>query len=221
MPASFETLFEQNMARLWNLALRVCGTREDAEDLLQEAAVIGFRAFDRFEQGSNFAAWMSAILVNAHRNRLRASARRVDATSLDAPIGEGEENTLYDRLRATGSKGRQGDPQARLLDRLDNATIARAFMGLPPDFRECCALFWVSGLPYEEIARALDVPLGTVRSRLHRGRKLLQRALWELAVERGLVKGDAVESSRGTSSSQSNLLSALFCCALGAARMFR
>ncbi len=209
------------MMRLWGLALRLADGREDAEDLLQEAAVIGFRAFDRFEQGSNFAAWMAAILVNAHRNRLRAGARRVDAVSLDAALEEGEESTLYDRLRSTGTDARSGDPQARLLDQLDNAAIARAFAGLPPDFRECCALFWVSGLAYEEIARALDVPLGTVRSRLHRGRKLLQRALWELALERGLVRGDGDSGAAGTSSSKANLLSVLLCAALGAARMFR
>ncbi len=219
---SFETLFDQHMARLWSFALRLCGAREDAEDLLQEAALLGFRAFDRFEAHTNFAAWMSMIMVNAFHNRLRTQSRRVSTLSLDTlNAGEDESDaSIYDRLGATGSAGREGDPQERLFEALDGALIAQAFAELPVDFRACCALFWVSEMSYEEIARALDVPIGTVRSRLHRGRRLLQRALWTLALERGIVKED--DDEPGTSGGKAHLLFLLFWMGvLGAGKMFR
>lgn len=198
------------MARLWRLALRLCGKYEDAEDLLQEAALIGFRTFERFEPGTNFAAWMGTILVNAHRNRLRAAARHVATVSLDmlSEDGEAGDHLIYERLRAQGKNARRGDPVARLFDELDSALIAQAFSSLQPEFRECCALFWVSELPYEQIAQALNVPLGTVRSRLHRGRKLLQHALWSLACERGIVCDEPEEPRH--SRTKANLLGMIF-----------
>ncbi|RYX84069.1 sigma-70 family RNA polymerase sigma factor [bacterium] len=216
---TFEQLFDENMGRLWRLSLRLCSTREDAEDLLQEAALIGLRSFERFEAGSNFGAWMGTILVNAHRNRLRADARHVSTVSLDTLSEDGEvgDHLIYERLRAQGKNARRGDPVARLFDGLDGAIIARAFASLAPEFRECCALFWVSELSYEQIAQVLNVPLGTVRSRLHRGRKLLQRELWSLAKERGIVR-DEPEGS-GTSGSKTNLIGIVFL--IGAALGFK
>ena len=219
---SFETLFDQHMARLWAFALRLCGAREDAEDLLQEAAILGFRAFERFEPNTNFAAWMSMILVNAFHNRLRTQARRVSTLSLDTlnNSDETDDTSIYDRLGAAGNAGRDGNPQERLFEALDGALIARAFAELPVDFRACCALFWVSELSYEQIARALDIPIGTVRSRLHRGRRLLQRALWSLALERGIVKEEN-DDAPGTSRGKANLLKVVFWIGvLGAGKMF-
>lgn len=210
MPDSkiFQTLFDDHMVRLWSLALRLCGSREDAEDVLQEAAITGFRAFDRFEPNTHFGAWMSAILVNVHRNRLRAQSRRVTTVSLDdlSSESEGGENVLYGRLKSPGREERRDDPARRFLETLDAAVITEAFARLPFEFRECCALFWVGELSYEDIARALNVPIGTVRSRLHRGRKLLQSALWELAVERGLVRDDdEPHKRRGTKAENANI----------------
>ncbi len=202
---SFEALFDEHMARLWRLAFRLCGKREDAEDLLQEAALIGFRTFERFGPDTNFAAWMGMILINAHRNRIRADARHVATVPLDTlgEDGEAGEHLIYERLKAQGKNARRGDPVARLFDALDGELIAQAFGSLPPEFRECCALFWVSELPYEQIAHLLGVPLGTVRSRLHRGRKLLQGSLWVLARERGIVRDEPEDS--GTSRTRANL----------------
>lgn len=207
---SFETLFDEHMARLWRLSLRLCGTREDAEDLLQEAALLGFRSFGRFEQNTNFVAWMGMILVNAQRNRLRADSRRVSTVSLDTLSEDGEkgDHLLYERLRAQTKNSRRGDPVARLFDTLDAAIIVQAFNSLPPEFRECCSLFWLAELPYDQIAQVLNVPIGTVRSRLHRGRKLLQRALWSMAQERGLVRDES--SDAGTSRGKANLLTVVF-----------
>ena len=204
-PPSFEALFDEHMNRLWRFSLRLCGAREDAEDLLQEGALLGFRSFERFERGSNFAAWMGMILVNAHRNRLRADARRVSTVPLDVLSEEGEkgDHLLYERLRAQTKNSRRGDPIARLFDRLDAALIVEAFNSLPPEFRECCSLFWLADLPYDQISQVLNVPIGTVRSRLHRGRKLLQRALWSLAQERGLVRDEPEKP--GTSGRKANL----------------
>lgn len=198
------------MARLWRLSLRLCGAREDAEDLLQEAALLGFRSFERFEPGSNFAAWMGMILVNAQRNRLRTDARLVSTVPLNELSEDGEkgDHLLYERLHAQTKNARRGDPVARLFDTLDSALIAEAFGSLPPEFRECCSLFWIADLPYDQIARVLNVPIGTVRSRLHRGRKLLQRALWSLAQERGIVRDEAKEP--GTFGGKANLLLMVF-----------
>ncbi len=173
------------------------GQREDAEDAVQEAVVRAFSAFDSWQPDTNFRAWFLRILVNVCFNRHRTKTRRPVET--DWPE-ENAEGYLWEQTRHAGmhgqsflgfATGQKEDPAALLLDRLDADQIARALSTLPPDFQAVAALYFSEEMSYQEIAALLEIPIGTVRSRLHRSRKLLQRELWPLACERGLIDADS------------------------------
>lgn len=177
----FETLLEPLLASALKTALYLTRDRDDAEDLVQEAAVQAFRAFSSFERGTNFKAWFLKIQHNCFLGRLRHDKRRPQTVHVENEEAV-ETLYLYKQTRQAGLHGKPGgDPAAQFLQRLDNEQIGAALQGLPDEFRVVATLFFVEELSYEQIALVVDRPLNTVRSRLHRARKLLQKALWELA----------------------------------------
>ena len=183
--ADFETLLATVLASALKTAFYLSRNREDAEDLVQESALQAFRAFDSFEHGTNFKAWFLKVLHNCFLARHRAKSRRPQTVNLETDEAL-EDLYLFDKTRAAGMHKNEGDPAGAFLNRLDSAQIARALRDLPLEFRVVATLYFVDELSYEHIAQVVDCPLGTVRSRLHRSRGLLQKALWELAQERGL-----------------------------------
>jgi len=164
--------------QLYGAAMRLTRNPADAEDLVQQTFMRAYQAFDRFEQGTNLRAWLFKILTNTFISNYRKKQREPKAVSAD----ENEDFSLYDRFveeRLT--------PEAQLLDSLPDEEVKAALEQLPEQFRTAVLLADVEGFSYQEIADISDVPIGTVMSRLHRGRKQLQRALWEYARTHGLV----------------------------------
>lgn len=135
----------------------------DAEDLVQETLLRAYRAVDRFD-GRHPRSWLLTILRNAQRNRYR----RRDPVQLDDPAGH---------LERAVSQDRTGSPEGVMVDRTFDAAVEKAFAALPPAFQRVVALVDVEGLPYQEAADALGIPVGTVMSRLHRARRRMRRAL--------------------------------------------
>jgi RNA polymerase sigma-70 factor, ECF subfamily len=183
-PTGFEAELMPLLDRAYGLAYSLTHDRADAEDLVQEAALLAFKAFAQFKPGTNFKAWFYKILVNVFYGQLRKQRRQgetVDLESLPSLY-------LYGKTAELGLRDQTDDPAGALLARLDAESIVTALDALPEEYRVACSLYFVQDLSYEEIAQTLDVPLGTVRSRIHRGRKLLQQRLWAIAEERGIVK---------------------------------
>ena len=175
--SEFETQLQANLRVAYTVALRLCGSRDDAEDLLQEAAVQAFKNFGAFTVGTNFRAWFLKVLTNLYLNQRRRKQREPATT----PIEDATDLYMYNMAKRAGCKPGGGDPAATLLERVTTAQIVAAIDGLPEEFSLAAWLYFVDELPYAEIAEILGCPVGTVRSRLHRGRKLLQKQLWELA----------------------------------------
>lgn len=179
---SLETLLTPILGLAYGYGLRLVRNSAEAEDLLQEAALAAVRGFGTFQQGTNFKAWFFQILTNCFYARHRRSAREGQATELD----DVPELYLYERTAEIGLH-RAPDPARQVLSRLDGDEIAAALGSLPEEYRVVSTLYFMEDFTYEQIASILGVPVGTVRSRLHRGRKLLQRRLWPIAVEHGIV----------------------------------
>lgn len=198
-PTDFESHLTSILAPALKVALYLCRSREDAEDLVQEAALQAFRAFDSFEVGTNFKAWFLRVQHNCFLARHRAQSRRPQTVAIE---DDEALDTLYlfDQTRSAGMHKNEGDPAGAFLSRLDGAQIADALRALPPEYRVVATLYFVEELSYEQIAQVVECPLNTVRSRLHRSRRLLQHALWELAQERGLVAGVSQQSKKASDS---------------------
>jgi RNA polymerase sigma-70 factor (ECF subfamily) len=176
---------------LYAAALRMTRNPADAEDLVQETMLRAYRAFDRFEPGTNLKAWLFRILTNAYINVYRKRQREPQKVSSD----DLEEFDLYQELKDHDSQF-PSSPESIVLDRLVDSDIIEALDDLPEQFRMAVLLSDLEGFTYAEMAEIMDVPLGTVMSRLHRGRKALQKRLWELARDRGIVKGDKASDNR-------------------------
>ncbi len=176
----FERLSESVFPSLFGTALRLTRDREEASDLTQEAIIRAYEAFDRFD-GRNFNAWILRILTNLYINRYRQRKREAGKESLDAE-------------HAAEPMADEGiSPDRVLLDEMVGAEVEQALALVPPDFRMAVILSDIEGLTYEEIADATQVPIGTVRSRLARGRAILRRALLQYAQERGYIRAGDVE----------------------------
>ena len=169
---------------LYGAALRMTRNPQDAEDLVQETMLRAYRAFDRFEAGTNLKAWLFRILTNAYINTYRKRQREPQKVSAD----EVEEFDLYRELKNHDTQF-EATPESIVLDSLVDSDIIDAIDDLPEQFRLAVVLSDIEGFSYAEMAEIMDVPMGTVMSRLHRGRKALQKRLWELARDRGIVKG--------------------------------
>ncbi len=171
------------MDSLYSGALRMTRNPADAEDLLQETYLKGYRAFESFTEGTNLKAWLYRILTNTYINMYRAKQRRPDETDL----GEGEELFLYRRLSGADQAALSRSTEDEILDWVTEAEVLDALDALPDQYRQAVLLADVEEFSYKEIAEILDVPIGTVMSRIHRGRKRLQQLLYDFGRRRGLI----------------------------------
>lgn len=160
------------MDALYRTALRLTRNEKDAEDLLQETFLRAFKSFHQFTLGTNIKAWMFKILTNLHINRYQKQARRPNKVSYD----DMEEFYLYDKILDDF-----GSAEEEIIQNLFDYEVKEAIEELPYDFRITVLLADIEGFHYKEIAQILDCPIGTVRSRLSRGRRILQRHLWDYA----------------------------------------
>jgi RNA polymerase sigma-70 factor, ECF subfamily len=181
--ADFEALFLGLASSAFGAAFRLTRNRADAEDLVQEAALLAFRGFSTFEAGTNFKAWFFRILMNCFFSRYRTLKRRPSTVDWD----DTPDLYLYGRAQEVGLPTQGADPAAQLFERLSAEKVDEAIERLPDEYRVVSTLYFIEDMSYDDIAQALGCPVGTVRSRLHRGRKMLQKALWEVAQEAGIV----------------------------------
>ena len=168
---------------LYSAALRMTRNPADAEDLLQETYLRAYRGFGGFREGTNLKAWMYRILTNSYINTYRSKKRRPQETELD----DVEELFLYRKLGGPASLLLGRSAEDELLDWVTDTEVKEALEALPDQYRMTVLLADVEGFAYKEIAEILDVPIGTVMSRLHRGRKALQKELYEFAKTKGIV----------------------------------
>ena len=181
--SAFADLAMEYMPALYSAALRMTRNPSDAEDLVQDTFLKAYRAFDRFEEGTNLKAWLYKILTNTFINNYRAAKRRPEK----ADVEDVEDLYLYHRLDDLATAGTGRSAEEELLDRITDDDVKRAIDSLPEAFRIAVLLADVEGFSYKEIADITDVPIGTVMSRIHRGRRALQKALAGTAVAQGLV----------------------------------
>jgi RNA polymerase sigma-70 factor (ECF subfamily) len=180
---NFESYLTPILDAAYGTALRMTRNRDDAEDLVQETALQAFRAFDTFQPETNFKAWFFRILTNLFINKYRKQRRAPQTHDLeDAPA-----LFLFKQTRNLGWHAWNSDPAALVLGRLEVEDVARAMASLPQDYHIVSTLYFMQEFSYEEIADIVGCPVGTVRSRLHRGRRMLQKALWQLAQKQGII----------------------------------
>ena len=167
------------LPQLYGTALRLTRNPADAEDLVQQTMLKAFAAFDRFDEGTNIKAWLYKILQNTFISNYRKRQREPKTVAAEANV----DFSLYERLSdATRSA------EVSVLEALPDSEVKDALESLPEQFKTAVLLADVEGFSYQEIADITEVSIGTVMSRLHRGRKALQRALWDYARARGLVE---------------------------------
>ena len=181
--ATFADTAMEFMPSLYSAALRMTRNPADAEDLVQETYLKAYRGFGGFQEGTNLKAWLYRILTNTFINRYRAAKRRPEETDLE----DVEDFYLYRRLGGLEQARASRSAEDELLDFFTETEVKEAVESLPEQFRLAVLLADVEGFSYKEIAEILDIPMGTVMSRLHRGRKALQKRLYTFASERGLV----------------------------------
>ena len=176
----FEALAMGHLDPLYAAALRLTKNERDAEDLVQDTFLRAYRFFDKFERGTNIKAWLFKILTNTFINRYR---RKVKERS----VVEDERETVHERFMSRDVSEHAANPEQYFFDRLLGDDVLKAIDALPLDFRMVVILADLQEFSYKEIAEILDCPVGTVMSRLYRGRKLLQKYLLAYAVEQGVV----------------------------------
>jgi RNA polymerase sigma-70 factor (ECF subfamily) len=181
--ANFERDAMQNARQLYSAAMRMTRNPADAEDLVQETFLKAYRAYHTFEEGTNLKAWLYRILTNTYINKYRKDSRRPS----EVDLGSVEDLYLYRNIGSEESAEAARTTEDRVLDGLVESDIKKAVEDLPENFRLPVLLADLEGFSYKEISDILDIPIGTVMSRLHRGRKAMQKSLWEYAVNRGLV----------------------------------
>ncbi len=163
---------------LYGLALRLSGGDEPrAEDLVQESILKAYRAWDRFEAGTNCRAWLMTILRNTFINQFRRQKSQPAPVDFDSVAERPSAGALY-----------EADPEGRIFDHIIDDQVIAAIDDLPEEFRVAVVLSDLEGLSYQEVAELMDIPVGTVKSRLFRARKRLQERLYEYAVEMGYLR---------------------------------
>ncbi len=176
----FEREVMPHMRLLYGVALRMARVEGDAEDLVQDTILRAYRFWDTFEAGTNCKAWLLRILTNSFRNRYREREREQEimgeAESCDAHLGQFQ-----------GQNPR--DAESALFGRMLSRDVEKALAALPTEFRLPVILADLEDLSYKEIAEVMECPAGTVMSRLYRGRKMLQKLLYDYAVESGIIRG--------------------------------
>ena len=184
-PDPFESQVLSHLDALYAVACRLTKAPLDAEDLVQDALVKAMRARDQYQAGTNLKAWLFKILTNTFINKYRRGG--LERVVLDGP----DADPLADGWVSAASMRALRDPENQVLRPLVAQEIHRALDELPEEFRLAVVLSDVEELSYKEIAEAMDCPVGTVMSRLHRGRRLLQKRLYDHAVLLGIAPVDA------------------------------
>ena len=179
----FTTDAMQYAPQLFSTALRMTRSRSDAEDLVQETYIKGWRSFHTFQEGTNLRAWLFRIMTNTYINKYNAQKRKGAEVELD----DVEELFLYKRLGSIDQSQLSSSAEDQMLELFTDDEVKSALEELPEDFRIPVLLSDVDGFSYKEISEMLEIPIGTVMSRLHRGRKAMQKMLYEYARERGLI----------------------------------
>jgi RNA polymerase sigma-70 factor (ECF subfamily) len=173
----------QHAPQLFSTAMRMTRNRGDAEDLVQETFIKAWRSFATYQQGTNLRAWLFRIMTNTYINKYNAQQRKPTETELD----DVEELFLYKRLGAVDQSQLSQSAEDQMLSLFTDDEVKKSLEELPEQFRIPVLMSDVEGFSYKEIAEILEIPLGTVMSRLHRGRKAMQKMLYEYAKERGLI----------------------------------
>ncbi len=180
-PASKNEEFERealvHLDTLFNVALRLTGNAADAEDLVQDTVTKAYRSWDKYQQGTNCRAWLVTIMRNTFINQFRRDSKRPIQVEFDAVQDVSIFETVQDR-----------DPEGSFYRFIVDDEVKRAIQDLPEEFRIPVVLSDVEGLSYAEIAEILELPVGTVKSRLFRGRRRLQQKLYEYALEMGYIR---------------------------------
>jgi RNA polymerase sigma-70 factor (ECF subfamily) len=190
----FEREVMPHMRLLYGVALRMARIDGDAEDLVQETVLRAYRFWDTFEAGTNCKAWLLRILTNSFRNRYREREREQEimgeAEACDAHLGQFQ-----------GQNPR--DAESALFGRMLSRDVEKALAALPTEFRLPVILADLEDLSYKEIAEVMECPAGTVMSRLYRGRKMLQKLLYDYAVESGIIRGSQEKEAEAREAKES------------------
>lgn len=195
----FEDLALAQMDPLYSAALRLTKNERDAEDLVQDTCMRAYRFFDKFERGTNIKAWLFKILTNTFINRYRRKVK-------ERTVVEGvEREAVHERFISRDATDFAANPEQYFFDRLLSDDVLRAIDALPIDFRLVVILADLQEFSYKEIAEILECPVGTVMSRLFRGRKLLQRTLREYAEGQGLAVSSDVAEGDSETAQEGNL----------------
>ena len=181
LEARFESEALPLLPGLYSAAYRLTRNPTDAEDLVQETFLRAFRGFHQFQPGTNLKAWLYRILTNTFINSYRKRQREPQTVSDE----EVEDWYLYSKM---ADEGFEPSAETSVIEALPDEDVQQALSSLPEQFRVAVLLADVEGFSYKEIAEMTGVPIGTVMSRLHRGRKALEKRLWEVVRERGLVR---------------------------------
>ncbi|MEO6124318.1 MAG: sigma-70 family RNA polymerase sigma factor [Ilumatobacteraceae bacterium] len=195
----FATQAMQFAPQLYSAAMRLTRNSADAEDLVQDTYLRAWRSFNTFQEGTNLRAWLYRILTNSFINKYRAKQRRPDEAGMDNI----EDLYLYKRMSTLDSALGNRSAEDTMFELFTDDEVKQALEDLPENFRLPVLLADVEGFAYKEIAEMLEIPVGTVMSRLHRGRKQMHKLLYEFASERGLISSNTRDSSSDTSTSES------------------
>src|SRR5258707_9533882 len=189
--ATFQDQAMEFMPSLYSAALRMTRNPADAEDVVQETYLKAYRAFGSFQDGTNLKAWLYRILTNTFINTYRAKKRRPDQVDLD----DVEDFYIFRRLGGLEAADAERTAETEALAAMPDDEVKKALESIPEQFRMAVILADIEGFSYKEIAEILDVPIGTVMSRIHRGRRALQKKLWDYAERNNLRP--RVESATG------------------------
>lgn len=185
----FESLTLEHLDPLYSAALRLTKNERDAEDLVQDTFLRAYRFFDKFERGTNIKAWLFKILTNTFINRYRRKVK-------ERTVVEGaERETVHERFISRRATEYAANPEQYFFDRLLSDDVLKAIDELPIDFRMVVILADLQEFSYNEIAEIVGCPVGTVMSRLYRGRKLLQKKLKDFARGSGMVSDEAIDAA--------------------------
>lgn len=181
---TFKKLCLENINSLFSAGLRMTRNREDAEDLVQETYLKAVRSAHLFDESLNGRAWLFKILTNSFRDRYRKKVKSPRQVELD----DHGDYILYDQITETYPEKKPGESIDEFMRNFLDDEVKVAIEDLPEQFRLVVILADIEDFSYKEIAEIIDAPIGTVMSRLFRGRKLLQKALWDYARKKGIVK---------------------------------